>query len=173
MSNCFFTSAKICLNGDICSSNSECYTESSILFCEKCGEEVISECPSCHAPIHGEYGYFAENYLFKNQYFEVVRKLQNAPAYCHNCGEAYPWTKTRLQAAENIINMLDELTIEQKKQLIEFIPDITTETPRSQYAALMYAKLLDGLQGLTIECFKIWAKENVLPALLVLMNMQK
>ena len=85
----------------------------------------------------------------------------------------YPWTEATLKTAENIINMLDELTPEQKKQLVDFIPDIIVETPQSRYAALVYAKFLDGLQGLAVDCFKDWLKKNVLPTLLVLMNMQE
>lgn len=78
-----------------------------------------------------------------------------------------------MRAAEHIIDMLDELTAEQKKQLVDFIPDIIVETPQSRYAALVYAKFLDGLQGLAVDCFKDWLKKNVLPTLLVLMNMQE
>lgn len=78
-----------------------------------------------------------------------------------------------MRAAEHIIDMLDNLTEDQKKQLVDFIPDIIVETPQSRYAALVYAKFLDGLQGLVYENFASWCRENVLPALLVLMNMQK
>lgn len=113
------------------------------------------------------------NMLDNCYHFSAIQHLSVVPAYCYACGAPYPWTKAILKTAENIINMLDELTPEQKKQLVDFIPDIIVETPQSRYAALVFAKLLDGLQGLTVDCFKDWAKENVLPALLVLMNMQK
>lgn len=97
----------------------------------------------------------------------------DVPAYCHNCGKPYPWTEATMRAAEHIIDMLDELTPDQKKQLVDFIPDIIVETPQSRYAALVYAKFLDSLQGLAVDCFKDWLKKNVLPTLLVLMNMQE
>lgn len=58
-------------------------------------------------------------------------------------------------------------------QLVDFIPDIIVETPQSRYAALVYAKFLDGLQGLAVDCFKDWCKKNVFPTLLILLNMQK
>ena len=102
-----------------------------------------------------------------------ISNTVDVPAYCHNCGKPYPWTEATLQTAEHIIDMLDELTPDQKKQLVDFIPDIIVETPQSRYAALVYAKFLDGLQGLAVDCFKDWCQKNVFPTLLVLLNMQK
>lgn len=157
-----YHAAKICLNGDMITDSIETSIDDSE-FCIKCGAKIISECPNCHASIHG----------FCDIDGILTFETTQIPAYCHACGAPYPWTEARLKAAENIINMLDELSDVQKKKLVDFIPDITAETPRSQYAALVYAKSLECIQGLTIECFKIWAKENVLPTLLILMNMQK
>ena len=112
--------------------------------------------------------------LKETSYKDVkVSAVVDVPAYCYNCGKPYPWTEATLQTAEHIIDMLDELTPDQKKQLVDFIPDIIVETPQSRYAALVYANFLDGLQGLAVDCFKDWCKKNVFPTLLVLLNMQK
>lgn len=134
-------------------------------FCKTCGASIISKCPHCQSRIHGSY--HVEHVVC------ISSEEAPVPAYCHNCGKPYPWTEATLQTAEHIIDMLDELTPNQKKQLVDFIPDIIVETPQSRYAALVYAKFLDGLQGLAVDCFKDWLKKNVLPTLLVLMNMQE
>lgn len=173
MSEYFYTHAQICLSGHINNSNIEYYPEENSSFCQECGSKIIDECPSCHAKIRGERGCMHANMLDNRYHFTAAYHLSVAPAYCYACGAPYPWTKATLQTAENIINMLDELTPEQKQQLVDFIPDIIVETPQSRYAALFYAKLLNGLQGLVLNCFKDWAKENVLPSLLILMNMQE
>lgn len=157
-----YETAKICLNGHMITSSMETMHDTD-KFCTICGQATITCCTNCNSPIHGSY------------YAEGIFNLEDppVPSYCHNCGHPYPWIEERLKAAENIINMLDSLTNDQKRQLIDFIPDITMETPRSEYAALIYAKLLDGLQGFVVECLKHWCEKNVLPSLLVLMNMQK
>lgn len=157
----YYETAKICLNGHMLTDSME-DSQNKDRFCTICGKAAITYCPICKDPIHGCY----EN-------GSLVCQKTRVPSYCHNCGHPYPWIEERLKAAENIINMLDSLTNDQRKQLIDFIPDITMETPRSEYAALIYAKLLDGLQGFVVECFKHWCEKNVLPSLLVLMNMQK
>lgn len=173
ISEYFYTHAQICLSGHINNSNVEHHPENENSFCQICGAKVIDECPSCHAKIRGERGCIKRNMLDNCFHFSTIQRLSIAPAYCYACGAPYPWTEATLKTAENIINMLDELTPEQKKQLVDFIPDIIVETPQSRYAALVYAKFLDGLQGLAVDCFKDWLKKNVLPTLLVLMNMQE
>ena len=159
-----FRTAKICSNGHMITDSAETINDDSN-FCKTCGAAVISKCPHCQSRIHGCY--------HVDHVICLSSKEAPVPAYCHNCGKPYPLTEAVLKTAENIINMFDELTPEQKKQLVDFIPDIIIETPRSRYAALVYAKFLDGLQGLVYENFASWCRENVLPALLVLMNMQK
>lgn len=153
--------ARICLSGHVISEDIE-ISDPTRTFCQLCGDSSIIACKHCNAPIPG--GFYGGLLTIK----EVT-----VPAYCHNCGKPYPWTEARLIAATNIINMLDELTPEQKQQLIDFIPDLIVETPKSQYAALIYAKFLDGINGFVFECLKQWCQKNVLPSLLVLTNMQK
>ncbi|WP_277270900.1 DUF2321 domain-containing protein [Phascolarctobacterium succinatutens] len=159
-----FRTAKICSNGHMITDSAKTINDNS-KFCKTCGASVISKCPHCQSRIHGSY--------HVDHVVCISSEEAPVPAYCHNCGKPYPWTEATMRAAEHIIDMLDELTAEQKKQLVDFIPDIIVETPQSRYAALVYANFLDGLQGLAVDCFKDWCKKNVFPALLVLLNMQK
>lgn len=182
----FFQKAQICTNGHMRNSCADSNPNRNESFCALCGAAVIDRCPSCKTPIRGcksieqPRGTLNGNIFSKRRatttvtgYAILTSNDAPVPAFCHQCGAPYPWTEATLKTAENIINMLDELTEDQKKQLVNFIPDIIVETPQSRYAALVYAKFLDGLQGLAVDCFKNWAKENVLPVLLVLMNMKQ
>lgn len=187
-SNHFYKTAQICKNGHLRNSDTSTHSAKNESFCSICGAEVISACPHCGSHLRG--AYYMNKPLYSSAMYNVLegKKLSshltsykdvkisdtvNVPAYCHNCGKPYPWTEATMRAAEHIIDMLDELTPDQKKQLVDFIPDIIVETPQSRYAALVYAKFLDGLQGLAVDCFKDWCKKNVFPTLLVLLNMQK
>lgn len=173
MNDKFYVPAQICLNGDICNSDMAYHQEVNKQYCPKCGQKTIDECQFCHTKLQGDYGCMSRDILKGQLHFHVFKRLSTPPAYCHNCGKPYPWTEATMRAAEHIIDMLDDLTEDQKKQLVDFIPDIIVETPQSRYAALVYAKFLDGLQGLAVDCFKDWCKKNVFPTLLVLLNMQK
>ena len=184
----FYKTAQVCENGHLRNKDIEYHAAKNEDYCSICGAKVISACPSCGSPLRGDYyvvkprssatiyDAFGEAHSVRHvsgvQKVKITSEVQ-IPAFCYKCGKPYPWTEATLKTAENIINMLDELTEAQKKQLVDFIPDIIVETPQSRYAALVYAKLLDGLKGLALDCFKDWAKENVLPVLLVLMNSQK
>lgn len=187
-SNNFFKTAQVCQNGHLRNSDTSTHAAKNEIFCSICGAKVISACPHCGSQLRG--AYYMNKPIYSGTMCNVLegRKLSShisgykdvkisntvdVPAYCHNCGKPYPWTEATLQTAEHIIDMLDDLTEDQKKQLVDFIPDIIVETPQSRYAALVYAKFLDGLQGLAVDCFKDWLKKNVFPTLLVLLNMQK
>lgn len=187
-SNHFFKTTQVCQNGHLRNSDTSTHAAKNEIFCSICGAKVISACPHCGSQLRG--AYYMNKPIYSGTMCNVLegRKLSShisgykdvkisntvdVPAYCHNCGKPYPWTEATLQTAEHIIDMLDDLTEDQKKQLVDFIPDIIVETPQSRYAALVYAKFLDGLQGLAVDCFKDWLKKNVFPTLLVLLNMQK
>nr|DAL11009.1 MAG TPA_asm: Primosomal protein N' [Caudoviricetes sp.] len=155
-------------------------------YCSLCGSKIISTCPSCNSPLRGDYYANKAHYRYGAITFdghgqkilsgfneELQSHQTQIPAYCYNCGKPYPWTEARLKAAENIIDMIDELSEEQKQKLVEFIPDLLIETPRSEYAALICAKFLDGISGYVFQAFKDWCQKNVLPTLLVLMNFDK
>lgn len=182
----FFQKAQICTNGHMRNACVDNHPNRNENFCALCGATVIDRCPSCQTPIRGcrsieQQRTISSGNIFSKRHLTTTvashaileNKDTTVPAYCHNCGKPYPWTEATVKTAENIINMFDELTEAQKKQLIEFIPDIIIETPQSRYAALVYAKFLDGLKGLVYENFVAWCRENVLPMLLVLMNITK
>lgn len=84
----------ICLNGHQITDRLECSERGHQKHCDKCGKETISACPSCHAPILGDYdvpgvcaiGFSAE-----------------VPEYCASCGEAFPWTAKKANSIDGDI----------------------------------------------------------------------
>lgn len=155
-----FATAQICNNGHIVNIDTDNHPECNRNFCPECGMKTIIACPSCNAPIKGLH--------FKTETYQTTRPgvyvlgqsrvkttsqnvpvnpddIFNVPAYCHNCGQPYPWTESLLQEADTIIDSFDELTEEQRKLLKDKFPDLLTETPRTISSALTFSKLINGL----------------------------
>lgn len=58
----------------------------------------------------------------------------HAPAYCHECGQPYPWTVGKLEAAAQLIDLVAEIDEEDKEKLKASLPDIANHTPNSDVA---------------------------------------
>ena len=86
--------------------------------------------------------------------------------FCTSCG-----TKTFLETAEDMVDMFDELTPEQKLQLKETFPDLIVETPKSKLAALQASKLINGFQSAGKDIFISMLKEKVIDSLFLLMHL--
>lgn len=184
----YYQNAQICKNGHIRNAHSNAHPEKSEQYCSICGEPVIQTCPYCDKPIRGalhvevpkyQYAYHYDPYsdVQKHQAIrtgyndKTVEKEISLPYYCPNCGKPYPWTESRLEAAEKIVDMLDELDDIQKKQLKETFPDLMVESPKTQLSALVAAKLMEKVHGMGRYVLIKWFEQNVLPAILTLMNL--
>lgn len=158
----YYDIAQICKDGHVINIYEKCHLEKNVKRCPICSAEVISRCQVCQAPIRG--GHIQE-LRFKNRatdprdIFNTIEKTTvsskeltkiedfQLPAYCHECGAAYPWTESLLNDADAIIDSFDELSDEQRKLLKERFPDLLTDNPRSISAALTYSKLINGLDS--------------------------
>ena len=129
--------AYICENGHAVSTTSERCLDR---FCSACGSAVISECPSCRAVIRGHR---------KNEcgYYKV-------PAYCPDCGSAYPWTQTALQTAIDLLIEDDELPAADREKLVAVLPDVIVETPKSNLAAVRLRKAIKTCTGMVGEALR-------------------
>lgn len=157
--------ALICKYGHLISGDSSMLPDSSIKHCPQCGQDCISSCPSCGAPIHGD------EYIRKPAYrscrsgniwddsgisysFAPADYKESwvcgcmVPAYCYSCGSPYPWTEILLNEAEQIVDLADELSLEQKETLKECFPDLLSETPKTPRASLIAAKLIHATSSL-------------------------
>lgn len=76
---------QVCLNGHIITSMARKHPENLKKRCPTCGEQTITNCPSCNSVVQG---------------FEHIPGIghlgpSTPPVHCHECGEAYPWTERR------------------------------------------------------------------------------
>ncbi len=81
--------ALICLNGHVISSGIESTPGVASDCCTSCGTRTISECPSWGEPIRGDCRP------------PVVIRLFTTPAFCHKCGQPYPWPTLKTEAPRN------------------------------------------------------------------------
>ena len=138
----YYDVAQICLNG-------HCITDSANRnqifrkdFCTKCGAQTIMECPSCKQPIQGQY--------FEPGLVAAGFKCY-VPKYCHACGKPYPWTTDAIDAMAELLSFEDNFSKDETQALINSLPDIISETPRTQLAITRFKKLLNSATSLTID----------------------
>jgi hypothetical protein len=133
-----YDTALICLNGHMVCDALSRYPQFYKKFCQKCGAQTISACPSCNTRIKGDYyvpGVFG---------FETP-----TPAFCDECGKPYPWTSEAIHAAEDCAAEMDELDQSEKDLLKDSIPQIVSDTPATPLAAKRIKRLLAkaGVEG--------------------------
>lgn len=134
-----YHNASICKNGHVVSK----YDANSQKYCSKCGVEVISSCPHCSLPIRG---------LFVSEI--IGNHLYVRPDYCYNCGKPYPWTESALESTALLIQEEEELSEQLKTSLVESLPDIITETPKTNLAAVRVKKCLASAGKLTADAVR-------------------
>jgi hypothetical protein len=113
-------------------------------YCEKCGEATIMECPSCESAIRGHYhtpgviGFFD----------------YDVPHFCHNCGEAFPWTKRALEAASELALEDGSLSENESAEFAEKLEDIVRETPKAKASANRVKRLLSKMASGTASAVR-------------------
>ena len=65
-----------------------------------------------------------------------IPPLRTPPSFCHDCGEPYPWTREKLQAAADLIDRIKRLSQEERAALKTELGEIMTDNPRTKIAAL-------------------------------------
>ena len=128
--------AQICLNGHCINSNANSFASFNSAFCPICGAETTMSCSKCKAPIRGKYPGI-EKYV--------------VPNYCHNCGKPYPWTESAIQAAAELLTLDDNLSIEETQILVDALPDLLSETPKTQLAVAKFKKFLSASGRFTVD----------------------
>jgi hypothetical protein len=149
MSDSYYDTAQICINGHVINSMAESSPQSNQRFCAECGAQTINACQSCNTPIRGYYDVPGVIGFFE---FEK-------PGYCHNCGKPFPWTESSLEAAAELADELDGLSAKEKKQLKDSFPDLVRETPKTAVAETRFKKLMkkagseayDGMKAILID----------------------
>lgn len=139
----YYNVAQICMNGHIINENYKENPQHNQNFCDKCGEKTITKCENCGADIRGRYKVPG--------IIDLRAQQEEAPKYCYNCGKMYPWTKSKLQALNEIIDLADELEEAEKSELKEASELISTDTPRTQVSVLKIKKYTSKIGGVVGE----------------------
>jgi hypothetical protein len=140
----WFDTALVCKNGHVITSILKISPQTYEKFCKECGAETLSQCPSCQADIRGDYHVPGVMGLFE----------YHAPKYCHACGSAYPWTATRLQVLKEIANQTAELSAKEREELSKSIDELVKDTPRTEWAAREFKRLIKKVPAETWETMK-------------------
>lgn len=125
--------AQICLNGHVVNDAVQHSSQFNKKFCDRCGEKTITQCPGCSHNIEGEY------------HVEGVAVIGGgsspAPAFCHNCGEAFPWTLAKQQAAIDLFRE-ELMSQEEQEEFRNSVEQITRDSPQAQVASKRVRRLL-------------------------------
>lgn len=140
----FYHTAQICLNGHMITDRVNEHPELSQSYCSHCGAPTITRCPSCNARLHGDYD------------CDVLTFDESTPveSYCYNCGKPYPWTESAIQNTSQMIMEEESLTNSVKNAMIESLPDIISETPKTNLAAVRLKKGLSSAGKFTAEAIR-------------------
>lgn len=129
----FQDTALICKNGHLINDSMHKYPNDNEKYCTRCGAETISRCCKCNAEIKGRYHY--EGLVD----FSAMEKI---PEYCHNCGNPYEWTRMKIEALNELIELDEELNQEQKEILKQSGIEISTENAKNKVAVLKIKSIL-------------------------------
>lgn len=135
---------QVCLNGHRITTTLRSSPQHGKQHCSKCGTPTLSQCQHCQADIRGSY---------RQRHARVVH-LPNVPAFCHACGKPYPWTDTRLDAAQELAEELEGLTEDEKKTLKASLDDLVRDTTRTPLAATRFKRLATKAGKGAAEAFK-------------------
>ena len=134
--------AQICVNGHEINSSSVKYPQYNKKFCDKCGAETITKCRQCGENIKGYYHSF------------VSLAPYRIPSFCDNCGKSYPWTKSKIIAAQELAKEVEGLSKEERLILEKSIDDIVKDTPNGSVAALRFKKIMVKVGKNAADMFK-------------------
>ena len=121
--------AQICQNGHVTNNYTQQSPEFNEKFCQKCGAATITKCPNCDSPIRGGY-------------LEACVLPYEAPKFCINCGEQFPWTRSKIEAANDLAKELSSIDDQDRNVLKNSINELTKDTASTQVAALKFKKVM-------------------------------
>lgn len=123
---------QICENGHVINSRAKTSPQYNQKRCSQCGKPTLSACPACGATIRGKYHH--------PRVTDLTRMV--APAYCHECGQPYPWTAERLATARAIVAEAEGLDAASKGVFNDNVQDLVGEQPRTALAAQRVNRVL-------------------------------
>ena len=73
---------QVCLKGHVINNSYKEYPDNNKDYCDECGSETITECPSCGASVPGK----------KHVPNVIAGGPTEPPNFCDSCGSGFPWT---------------------------------------------------------------------------------
>lgn len=134
---------QICENGHLINSATKDSPDNNKNFCDKCGAKTITTCEKCNAEIQGYHHY---PNVFGSTKIPV-------PSFCIECGEPYPWTKTRIEAAKELSKELG-LSQEDVKTLDSSIEAIVKDTPAGTLSATKFKSIINKVKGPIVDALR-------------------
>lgn len=138
----YYEVAQVCLNGYIITTRYNMWPQRRKNFCPTCGAKTITQCPNCGESVQGEY-------IVPG----TIGGSSDPPAYCHSCGQVFPWTSMRLEAARQLTLEKEELD-DEKEVLADSLSDLMTDTPKTTVAAQRWKKALEKLSEHSASALK-------------------
>lgn len=138
----YYDVAQICLEGHVTNPMAKDSPESNVKHCSTCGKKTITKCLECDADIRGYHhipGVFGFGY--------------SLPRHCNNCGEAFPWTKSRIEIAKEMIKET-ELEKNVKDELLNNVENIVRDTQRTELACTKFRNAIAKLNDEYKDMFK-------------------
>ncbi len=174
----FYHQALVCEYGHLISGDCSTLANSPTPYCPQCGKPCISTCPSCGAPIRGDcykrlpiYRRSCSSSFWDDSSACHTREPEGfkgntiaqcvVPSYCHACGSPYPWTESLIHEAENLVDLMDELTPEQKSALKECFPSLISDMPTTSRHSLIAAKILQSASTIAKTALQNLLAEHV------------
>jgi hypothetical protein len=145
----------ICQNGHVVNGSMIDFPQFNTKYCEQCGAETISKCPKCSTEIRGSYREGFGSY--------------DRPLYCHNCGQAYPWTESAIAAAKEYADTLEGLSSDEKEIIKKDINELVRDSPKQVVAASRFKKTMqkigrasaDGFRNILVDVLSEAIKKSI------------
>ena len=145
--------AQICENGHVITPQAGKHEDRRQEYCEECGASTVMACSSCKDPIRGVH--------YKYEPFQDYFDPYKRPAFCHNCGNSFPWTEAKLCAAKNLADELENLTDGERESLKKSLPDLIRETPQTPLAETRFKKIMRKVEKSGFELMRLTLKDVV------------
>ncbi len=142
-----YHTAQICINGHIITDSIQVDPIPGQEYCEKCGEQLITTCPNCHSELRGRR-------LIPDLMSARIVHLHKPPSFCFKCGKPYPWIESKLEAAKELTETLEDISDEEKEILIKSIDEIIVDTPKTEVAAINFKKIVSKVGKPIADSFK-------------------
>lgn len=158
----YYGVAQVCTNGHVITIDYDDKDYERMKKCSICGADTITECPACGHPIRGglcvdtitDYLDVCDRYQteIEHRCFST-RDDYSLPNFCAECGHPFPWMEQKVARIKNELlrNGIEE---QQINYLMELLPDLITDNPKTQYAVTQFKKIVDHLKENAAGCVK-------------------